>query len=137
MAEGPSESLDRDINALQEAIFQSTRSLELLDDVQASRNNEGPVPTPTVIAQASDFNNIEEYLQRFFERIFKDNNLTTEQTKQLLRLCSHNNESVAQWLTRHNELNPLCTWDILTNDLLNECLSPYWRSEKYSKIFKI
>ncbi|RKP15831.1 hypothetical protein ROZALSC1DRAFT_25998, partial [Rozella allomycis CSF55] len=84
----------------------------------------------------ADLNNIEEYLQRF-ERIYKDNNLTTEQTKHLLRLFAHNNESVAQWLTRHNELYPLCTWDVLKNDLLKEFLSPYWKSEKYSKLFKI
>ncbi|RKP15562.1 hypothetical protein ROZALSC1DRAFT_26346, partial [Rozella allomycis CSF55] len=84
----------------------------------------------------ADLNNIEEYLQRF-ERISKDNNLSTEQTKHLLRLFAHNNESVAQWLTRHNELNPSCTWDILKNDLLKEFLSPYWKSKKYSKLFKI
>ncbi|RKP16516.1 hypothetical protein ROZALSC1DRAFT_25183 [Rozella allomycis CSF55] len=91
---------------------------------------------PKMDSKPSDLNNIEEYLQRF-ERIFKDNNLTTEQTKHLLRLFAHNNESVAQCLTRHNELNPLCTWEILKNDILKEFLSPYWRSEKYSKIFKI
>ncbi|RKP16111.1 hypothetical protein ROZALSC1DRAFT_25650 [Rozella allomycis CSF55] len=99
LAEGPSESLDRGINTLQEEITQSTRSRELLDDAPASRHN-----TPTVIAQVpasgqkdqkiisavhklypkielepSDPNNIEEYLERF-ERIFQDNNLTPEQT---------------------------------------------------------
>ncbi|RKP16867.1 hypothetical protein ROZALSC1DRAFT_24798, partial [Rozella allomycis CSF55] len=162
LAAGPSESLDRDINARQEEISQSTRGLELLDDALESRNNEGPVPisTPTVIAQVlaseqkdqkvisavhklypkmdlkpSDLNNIEEYLPRF-ERIYKDNNLNTEQPKHLLRLFAHNNESVAHWLTRQNKLNQRCNWDVPKTDLLKEFLAPYWKSENVSKIFQ-
>ncbi|RKP15766.1 hypothetical protein ROZALSC1DRAFT_26075, partial [Rozella allomycis CSF55] len=58
---------------------------------------------PKMYLKPSDLNNIEEYLQRF-RRIFKDINLNTEQTKQLLRLFSYNNESVAQWFVELHKL---------------------------------
>ncbi|RKP16382.1 hypothetical protein ROZALSC1DRAFT_25344 [Rozella allomycis CSF55] len=64
--------------------------------------------------------------------------LRIKETKHLLRLFSHNHESVARSLTRQSEFNPLCAWATLENDhFLRQFLSTYWKSKIFGQFYHL
>ncbi|RKP17330.1 hypothetical protein ROZALSC1DRAFT_30849, partial [Rozella allomycis CSF55] len=84
----------------------------------------------------NDVDKLDVYWKKF-ERVVVANNLKPDQAKKLLSLFAHEHERIAQWVTRHHELNPECNIKTLKDDLLKDFVSPYWKTKTLTLIFNI